>query len=58
MAFEHAAWWRLRGLTAAEACDALGIAHDCHWDRVEQALRRRWREAVQTKAQSARRSAA
>jgi hypothetical protein len=58
VAFEQAAWWRLRGLTAAEACDALGIAHRCSWEAVEAAIRRRWREAVQIKANRDHRSAA
>lgn len=58
VAFEQAAWWRLRGLTAAEAAAILGLSRKSSWIVVESALRNRWREAIQIKANRDHRSAA
>lgn len=53
VAFEQAAWWRSRGLSATDAAAMLGIYRKSDWMDVESALRRRWREAVRINAQRA-----
>lgn len=58
VAFEQAAWWRLQGLTAAEAAEILGLSRKSSWIVVESALRRRWRECIQIKENRDHRSAA
>lgn len=45
VAAEQLAWWRLRGITAHQACEMLGVKPDHHWSRVEEVLCKRWRQA-------------
>lgn len=58
VAFEQAAWWRSRGLSATDVAAMLGMSHRPSWTRVEHALRVRWREAVRINASRDHRSAA
>lgn len=58
IAFEQAAWWRSRGLSAANAADMLGIKPSASWMDVERTLRSRWTSAVQIIAVRDHRSAA